>query len=79
MAIKNGKVIIHAVHYRDVKGLWKKLKLKEVESCAICGEEVTTDNVAAFGQLAGKVRVCCEKGLCFMTFNALVKKKGRDG
>ena len=79
MTVENGKVVIHAVHEKDTERFWKTLGLKEVEKCAVCGKDVTWETVGAFGTLAGKVRVVCEKGHCFSTFNSLVKKKGRIG
>jgi len=79
MTLENGKVVIHAVHDRDVEGFWKMLELKEVEKCACCSKEVTPQNVGAFGGLAGKVRVVCENGHCLLIFSRLVKKKGKIG
>lgn len=79
MTVENGKVVIHAVHDRDVEKMWKSLELNEVEKCAICGNDVTPKTVGAFGALAGKVRVCCEKGLCFAMFDSLVHRKGKSG
>jgi len=69
MTIENGKLIIHAVHDRDVKGVWHKLGLKDEEKCAICGSVVTVMNVGAFSLFAGDVSVCCEKLSCFYEFN----------
>ncbi len=76
-SIKNGKVKIYTVRNRDVKGFWKKLGLKDVEKCAICGCEVTVENVGAFSPFAGDVSVCCGKLSCFFKFNE--RKKDEAG
>lgn len=65
MTVENGKVVIHAVHEKDAEKFWEKLKLKEVEKCVICGVDVTYKTVGAFLPIKGKVRVICEKLLCF--------------
>ena len=79
MSIVNGKVVIHAVHERDAEKFWKKLELKDVEDCAVCGKGVAWETVGAFGALAGKVRVCCENLHCLYVFGKLVRKEGKEG
>lgn len=72
MSVENGKVVIHAVHEREVEKFWKKLKLQKVEQCLICRCVVTWKNVGAFVPWEGKVAVICEKPLCF---GRLIEKK----
>ena len=71
--IENGKVVIHAVHERDIKGMWKKLKLKKIENCFVCGKDVTHENCGAFAPLKIKgiktVGVICEKLHCLSQLN----------
>lgn len=68
-------ITINAIHERDVEAVWKKLGLKSVEECFVCGAKVTVKDFAAFGCKNGKVVVCCEKGHCFFQFNYKVKEK----
>lgn len=75
MSVKNGAVVIHAVHERDAEKFWKKLKLKDVEKCVICGADVTHKNFSAISPWDGEIIVICERGLCFFNFN--IKKRNR--
>ena len=65
-AIKDGKVVINAVHERDAKGLWKKLKLKEKEPCMICKDDVTYNDFSALVPKDGKVMVTCKNLSCLI-------------
>lgn len=75
MVIKNGKVVIHAVHERDAKGVWKKLKLKDVEKCLICNKDVTYDTFGALTPWEGEVRVICESLNCLYELNTMKRNK----
>ena len=68
MVIKDGKVVINAVHDRDAEWLWKKLKLKDTEPCFVCGTNVTYKTMGAVAKHKGKVVVICEKLSCFYEF-----------
>lgn len=73
--IENGKVVIHAVHERDAEKFWRKLELKVVEKCFICGAEVTCDSFSAISPWNGEIVVICESLSCFYEFN--IKKRNR--
>jgi len=79
MSVENGKVVIHAVHERDAEKFWKKLGLKDVEKCFICGKDVTWRNFAAVSpwEEDGKKRivVICEDGSCFFKFTYMRRNK----
>jgi len=60
-----GKVVIHAVHERNIEAFWKKLKLQKVEQCLICSCVVKPKSVGAFIPWKGQVRVICKKPICF--------------
>ena len=64
-AIKDGKVVINAVHDRDAEQMWKRLKLSSVEQCVICNADVTWNTFSAIIPVDGKVKVACDKGVCF--------------
>jgi len=69
------KITINAVHERDAKKFWKKLKLKDNEPCFVCASDVTSTTFAALGSYEGKVVVCCEVGSCFLDFNYKIKRR----
>lgn len=77
--IQNGKVVIHAVHERDAEKFWKKLELKEVEKCFICGKDVTWRTFGAVSPWVegGKktIVVICEDLNCFSKFNYKKRNK----
>lgn len=66
MSLENGKIVIHAAHERDAEKFWKKLKLKDVEKCFICGSDVTFKNFSAISPWNGTIVVICDKGSCFL-------------
>ena len=59
-------VTIHAVHDRDVKKMWNKLRLPAKKNCFSCGKEVTAENVGAFMPVKGEVEVVCENPICLV-------------
>lgn len=71
------KVTIHAVHERDAKQLWNKLKLKPVEKCFICGKDVTYENFNAILPWTKDneriIAVVCDSGRCF--FEMTIKRR----
>jgi len=75
MTIEKGKVVIHAVHNRDVEAFWKKLGLKEVEKCFICGKDVTPKNVGAFAPIKGEPKVICGELYCYSRFKEHRRKQ----
>jgi len=78
MSVENGKVVIHAVHERDAEEFWKKLGLKETETCFVCGEGVTAKTFGAVAPFKGKVVVCCESPHCFFHFKLKMKEKEKE-
>ena len=73
--MKLPEITINAIHLADAERMWKKLGLKPVEKCFVCGADVTAKDFAALGTKDGKIVVCCEKGHCFFEFNYKVKEK----
>ena len=59
-------VTIHAVHDRDVKRMWNKLKLPAVKMCFSCGKAVTYVDVGAFVPVKGEVKVVCGNPICLI-------------
>jgi len=70
MVSKTEKIVIKAVHDKDVIGFLAKLnlleKLKRGElRCSICGEIITLDNFLCVYPEKGKLKVCCNKKDCW--------------
>jgi len=77
LTVKDGKVIIHAVHERNISKFWDELELPESKPCYICKNPVTKKNVGAFAPIDGKVEVICEDLCCFSRFQEVRRRKAK--
>ena len=64
------KIVIHAVHDRDVSKFWDSLSLPMSMECSTCGKKVTVENVGSFAPIKGRIEVSCEDWMCMLVLKA---------
>ncbi len=73
--LKDGTIVIYAVHERDAEKFWERLELGGKEKCHICGDETTWRGFGAVAPLEGKVVIACQKPTCMIKLNIEVRNK----
>jgi len=62
---------IHFVEGKDLPGELDEfdIDIDEVETCAVCGEEVNPENIGALVRENGDYRVVCDDPVCLDTYD----------